>query len=122
MLKLKRAYEAPENVDGFRILVERMWPRGISKEKMKLDLWAKEITPSPEIRKEFCHVPEKFPELICYYQKELDENPKIGEFVQLIREKLAVGGVTLLYGSKAEEQNPAVVLREYLLKKLEEEA
>lgn len=75
MLRIKRAYEVPDKEDGCRILVDRLWPRGMSKEKIKIDLWEKEITPSPEIRKEFNHVPERFSEFEKKYQIELDHNP-----------------------------------------------
>ena len=118
MLKIKRAYEAPSEDDGFRILVDRMWPRGQTKEKAKIDLWEKKITPSPEIRDEFCHIPEKFPAFKEAYGLELDHNPDTPDFLKLLEEHLAKGNVTLVYGAKDEVNNHAVVLRDYMANRL----
>jgi uncharacterized protein YeaO (DUF488 family) len=108
---LKRAYEAPEPQDGFRVLVERLWPRGLKKEAAALDLWLKDVAPSPELRKWFSHDPPKWAEFCRRYWVELAAQP---EAVRLLKEQLHQGRVTLVYGSKDEEHNAAVALKEYL--------
>lgn len=118
MLKIKRAYEIPDEEDGYRILVDRLWPRGMSKEKIKIDLWEKEITPSPEIRKEFDHVPERFPDFKEKYIKELDHNPDTPRFLSLLKDKMKEGNVTLVYGAKDEIRNHAIILRDYMQTRL----
>lgn len=110
-IKLKRIYEEPSKSDGARILVDRIWPRGISKEDAKLDHWIKEIAPSTELRKWFDHKDERFIQFREKYKKELDDHK------ELIKELLALankGRLTLLYGAKNTEHNQAVVLKEYL--------
>ncbi len=111
VIKLKRAYEAPESGDGFRVLVDRLWPRGVSKDSARIDLWLKEIAPSNELRKWFGHEPAKWTEFRKRYSRELDHN---SDAVNQIREYLRQGPVTLVYGAKDEEHNDAVVLKEYL--------
>ncbi len=111
MIKIKRVYDLPASEDGFRILVDRLWPRGLSKEKAKVVLWLKEIAPSHELRKWYVHDPKKWTEFKNRYFKELD--PK-KELVDLIIEKTEQGTVTLLYGSKEEKLNNAVALKEYI--------
>lgn len=118
-LQIKRAYEKTEPSDGKRVLVDRMWPRGIKKEKLPLALWEKEIAPSNELRKEFGHDPEKFPWFEKEYKKELDKNEKIEDFVKQIEEWLKDNNVTLIYGAKDRENNQAVVLKNYLLQRVE---
>lgn len=120
MLKIKRAYEAPDKEDGYRILVDRLWPRGMSKEKIKIDLWEKEITPSPEIRKEFDYVPERFPDFKEKYRTELDHNSGTPGFLSLLKDKLKEGNVTLVYGAKDEVHNHAIILRDYMQTKLKQ--
>ncbi|MFV0399946.1 MAG: DUF488 domain-containing protein [Oscillospiraceae bacterium] len=120
MLKIKRAYEAPSPEDGFRILVDRLWPRGESKEKEQLDLWEKDIAPTNALRKEFGHDPDKFDWFAQEYRKELDSNPATAEFIRLVGEKLQTSDVTLLYGAKDTRHNQAVVLQSYLEEKLRE--
>lgn len=119
MLKIKRAYEPPSPEDGFRILVDRLWPRGLSKEKEEIDLWEKDITPTTEIRKEFGHIPENFPSFQEKYLKELENNSATDTFVHLLKEHLTQGNVTLVYGAKDEVHNHAIILRDYMLKKLQ---
>ena len=113
-IQLKRVYEAPEESDGYRILTDRLWPRGISKEKAALDKWAKDMAPSPELRKWFGHDPEKYEEFRKKYRKELEENPEREDFLNLVKDKLKEGRVTLLFGAKDKEHNQAVVLRDFL--------
>ena len=117
-IKIKRVYEAFSENDGYRILVDRLWPRGIKKEELIFDKWAKEITPSPEIRKFFNHVPENMDEFKMRYNFELDNNAYIRDIVNLIKEKLKIGNVTLLYAAKDEVYNHAVILKEWLEKAL----
>ena len=107
MLRLKRAYEPPNPSDGRRILVDRLWPRGLSKEKAAIDEWMKEIAPSTQLRRWFGHDPEKWPEFQRRYKQELRAR------TDLVREiaKLALHGrVTLVYGARDEAHNDAVVL------------
>ncbi len=110
MIKIKRVYDEPEKDDNFRILVDRLWPRGLSKEKAKVDLWLKDIAPSDELRKWFGHEPEKWAEFKRRYFEELKDKE---EPVDLIVEK-ARSGVTLLYGTKEEKYNNAHALKEYI--------
>jgi len=112
MIKIKRAYEPVEDVDGFRILVDRLWPRGISKEKLKLDLWLKDIAPSTELRKWFAHDPDKWQEFQKKYREELKNKKTILLIIKDLENKN--GTVTLVYGAKDEEHNNAVVLKEKL--------
>ena len=113
-VRIKRVYEAPEESDGFRILTDRLWPRGISKVKAELGVWEKNIAPSPELRKWFNHEPEKYDEFREKYLTELSANEETAHFIDLVQEKLKEGPVTLLFGAKDTEHNQAVVLQEYL--------
>lgn len=113
-LKIKRIYKPTSKEDGYRILVDKLWPRGISKERANLDKWAKEITPSDRLRKEFCHKPEFMKVFRENYLSELDNNEHAIGFVNLIKEKLEEGNVTLLYAAKDEENNHAIILREWI--------
>lgn len=110
-VKLKRVYEAPEKSDGTRILVDRLWPRGLTREKAALDLWLKEIAPSTELRKFFGHDPAKWAEFRTRYKEELKAN---AEAVSQLRDALKTGPATLLYGARDREHNEAVVLLDYL--------
>ncbi|MEO7264476.1 MAG: DUF488 domain-containing protein [Ferruginibacter sp.] len=110
-LKIKRVYEKPAKEDGKRILVDRLWPRGLTKEKAGIDIWLKEIAPSTELRKWFNHDPGKWKEFKKRYQQELKKNK---EQVSLLNEQHKKGEVTLVYGAKDEEHNEALVLQEWL--------
>jgi uncharacterized protein YeaO (DUF488 family) len=110
-IEIKRVYAQPEPRDGTRILVDRLWPRGLSKEKAQVDLWLKEIAPSTELRKWFGHDPEKWVEFQRRYRLELKRN---SEAVSLLKERAAKGPVTILYGAKDEKHNEAVVLKALL--------
>jgi len=112
--RLKRIYEAPSRDDGFRVLVERLWPRGMKKEDARVDLWLKEVSPSPELRRWYAHDVEKWPEFRRRYTAELKANP---EPLALLREHARKGNVTLLYAARDEEHNSAVVLKEVLEKR-----
>ncbi|MCZ9647462.1 DUF488 family protein [Lactobacillus mulieris] len=111
-IKLVRIYNH-EQEKGFRILVDRLWPRGISKVKADLDLWAKEIGPSNNLRKWFNHDPEKFAEFKTKYLAEIKANSETKSFVELVSEKLKKGDVIFLYGAKDPFHNQAVILKEY---------
>lgn len=108
---VKRVYEAPAKADGQRVLVDRLWPRGVSKKDAELTLWLKEIAPSDELRKWFGHEPERWPEFQRRYRAELDAN---GDAVAELRDLLREGKVTLLYGAHDEAHNNAVALAGYL--------
>lgn len=119
MLKIKRIYgHDQDDYQGYRILVDRIWPRGISKANAKLDDWAKEIAPSVELRKWFAHDPEKFADFKIEYQKELDLNPYTKQFIATVKKQLAHSDVILLYGAKDTKHNQAIVLKHYLEQKL----
>ncbi|WP_026815188.1 DUF488 domain-containing protein [Arenibacter certesii] len=108
---IKRIYDAPEERDGYRILVDRIWPRGVSKEDAELDEWAKEIAPSDKLRKWFDHDPDKFMEFDKRYRLELQEKE---EKLNELREKAKENMLTLLYGAKDTEHNQAIVLKKIL--------
>ena len=108
-IKIKRVYEKPDKEDGIRILVDRLWPRGLTKEKASIDLWLKDIAPSTELRKWFGHDPDKWKEFRKRYRHELKENE---EQVSLLKDQMKKGKVTLVYGANDEEHNQAVVLKE----------
>lgn len=111
MIRLKRAHEPATVNDGRRILVERLWPRGVSKEKVNLDLWLKEVAPSAELRTWFGHDPAKWSEFQRRYRAELRRRPQeVAELTKLVRE----GPVTFVYGSRDEKHNAAIVLKDYL--------
>ena len=108
---IKRVYEPHEKGDGSRVLVDRVWPRGIAKKKLSDALWLKDVAPSTELRKWFGHDPERWREFRTRYRAELKKNP---EPVAKLRAIAKRGHVTLLYAAKDEEHNQAVVLAEYL--------
>jgi len=110
-LNIKRVYDATDPADGTRILVDRLWPRGLTKEKAKVDLWLKEIAPSAGLRKWFGHDPAKWTEFKKRYRAELNENTAS---VSTLKDQIKKGTTTLVYGAKDEEHNDAVLLREYL--------
>lgn len=110
-IRLKRVYGPPDDADGKRILVERLWPRGLTKEKAQVDLWMKDIAPSTRLRKWFDHDPAKWAEFQKQYRDELEDNEE-----QVAQLKTAIGKrkATLVYGAKDEEHNAAIVLLEFL--------
>lgn len=114
MIRTKRIYEAPSGDDGYRILVDRLWPRGVSKEKAGLGEWLKEVAPSAELREWYGHDPQKFPEFRKRYEAELAKNPVVNTMLDLAKKHKTL---TLLYAAKT-PLNEAVVLQEYLEKKL----
>lgn len=113
-LQIKRIYEPPLPGDGYRVLVDRLWPRGVSKEKAALGIWLKDIGPSNELRQWFGHQPERFNEFAARYQKELQANPVLDELKQILHDH---NTVTLLYSAHDDAHNQAVVLQKYFEKK-----
>lgn len=111
-VRIKRAYEAPAPEDGERILIDRLWPRGVKKEALQLAEWNKDLAPSGELRKWFNHEPELWPEFRRRYAAELAAQPQAFE---ALRERARQGVVTLVYGAHDETVNNAVAMREYLL-------
>jgi uncharacterized protein YeaO (DUF488 family) len=114
-VQMKRVYEKPNASDGNRILIDRLWPRGLTKEKAKVDVWLKDVAPSTELRRWFGHDPSKWNEFKKRYHGELkDNNVTVGELVKQVKK----GKTTLVYGTKDEEHNDAVVIKEYLEKNI----
>jgi uncharacterized protein YeaO (DUF488 family) len=115
MLKLKRIYDAAEPSDGYRILVDRIWPRGMSKQKAGVDLWLKEIAPSNALRKWFAHDPERWMEFQRRYRDELRKQTALTKEVKHLEKKHRT--ITLVYSARDEQHNQAVALRSYLKKR-----
>jgi len=110
MLRIKRVYDKPAKDDGWRVLVDRLWPRGMKKEAAKIDLWMKDIAPSDALRKSFCHDVKKWPGFQTKYRAELlKRKDLLAELKKIEKEH---GTLTLLFGAKDEEHNQAVVLAE----------
>lgn len=114
MLKIRRIYDSKSEDDGFRILVDRLWSRGMSKEKAKVDLWLKDIAPSNELRKSYAHEEARWDEFKQKYEEELAQK---GDLVDLILQKSRQGNVTLLYGARNRSLNNAIALHEYIIEK-----
>lgn len=110
-LKLKRIYDDPASTDGFRVLVDRLWPRGVSKEDAQLDLWLGDIAPSPGLRKWFNHDPSRWDEFIERYHAELDERPEV---ITELFQKATTSPITLLFAAKDVRHNHALALKMYL--------
>jgi uncharacterized protein YeaO (DUF488 family) len=110
-VRLKRAYDGPTKSDGSRVLVDRVWPRGVRKDALKVDQWLKGMTPSTELRQWFGHDPAKWDEFKKRYFRELDSR---AQDVRLLREKMQDGPLTLVFAAKNEQFNDAVALKEYL--------
>ena len=111
MIQLKRVYEEPSPQDGLRILVDRLWPRGLTKARAAVDLWLKDVAPSTELRKWFGHDPDKWKQFQVRYRKELRENK---DALELLKERSKKRTVTLVYGARDEEHNEALVLKKIL--------
>jgi uncharacterized protein YeaO (DUF488 family) len=113
-IRTKRIYDEPGPADGFRVLVDRLWPRGVSRERASIDLWLKEVAPSSDLRTWFGHRPERFADFAARYAAELDGNPAVDQLRQLVASNPTV---TLLYAAKDEAANQAIVLAEYLARR-----
>src|SRR5438132_10972258 len=105
----KRIYDPPERDDGYRVLIDHVWPRGVSRERARLDEWARELAPSDELRKWFDHVPERFGEFRSRYREELALH---GEDIEELRRRARKGPVTIVYAARDQEHNNGVVLAE----------
>ena len=112
-IQIKRIYDDADNNDGTRILVDRVWPRGVTKENAHLDEWMKEIAPTTELRKWFGHKEERFKDFSIKYAAELENNR---ELIEELRSKANKNRLTLLYGAKDDTHNQAIVLKKFLLK------
>jgi uncharacterized protein YeaO (DUF488 family) len=111
MIKIKRAYEPPARGDGYRVLIDRLWPRGVRKRALSLDAWTKEVAPSHALRRWFAHDPRRWREFAARYRRELQASTARATLKDLAR-RAATGTVTLVYGARDEEHNDAVVLRD----------
>ena len=112
-IKIKRVYEQPDRKDGERILVDRLWPRGLTKEKGHVDLWIKEIAPSTDLRKWFGHDPKKWKNFRRRYETEIRHKE---DLIKVLKQKAREGTITLIYGARDEKHNEALVLRQFLEK------
>ena len=110
-IKIKRVYEQPEKMDGERILVDRLWPRGLTKEKADVDLWLKEIAPSTELRRWFAHDPKKWKTFRRRYETEIRHND---DLIKILKQRARERTVTLIYGARDEKHNEALVLKQFL--------
>ncbi len=119
IIKIKRIYDVPSEDDGKRILIDRLWPRGISKEKAQIDIWLKDAAPSTELRKWYGHSPEKHEEFSNLYEKELSTSPVCINAVKLLKKIAEKENLTLLYAAKDEVHNHAIVLLNWILNKVE---
>lgn len=113
-IQIKRVYEQPADSDGSRILVDRLWPRGLTKEKANVDLWLKDIAPSTELRKWFGHDPDKWKRFRGRYETELRHNK---DLIEVLRKRAREATITLLYGARDEKHNEALVLKQFLDRK-----
>jgi uncharacterized protein YeaO (DUF488 family) len=110
-VKTKRIYDPVDPADGYRVLIDHVWPRGVSRERAKLDEWARELAPSGELRKWFDHVPERFEEFRARYRRELSSHP---ELIQALRDRAANSRLTIVYAARDQQHNNAIVLAELL--------
>ncbi len=110
-IKIKRVYEEPAKDDGNRILVDRLWPRGLTKEKASVDLWLKEIAPSTELRNWFGHDPERWDRFRGLYETEIRHKD---DLIEMLKGKASQGTITLIYAARDEKHNEALVLKQYL--------
>ncbi|WP_189361934.1 DUF488 domain-containing protein [Thermogemmatispora tikiterensis] len=114
LIRLKRVYEEAMESDGTRVLVERLWPRGLSRERARIDLWLKDVAPSDELRRWFAHDPQKFPEFRRRYEQELRDQETARAALAHLLELARRGPLTLVYSARDSEHNNAVVLRDLL--------
>jgi uncharacterized protein YeaO (DUF488 family) len=111
MIRLKRVYERASRADGTRILVDRLWPRGVTREQAAVALWLRDLAPSPELRKWFGHAPARWKEFQARYRKELQQKKDV---IELLRQKSRARTVTLVYAARDEQHNGALVLKRIL--------
>ena len=115
---IKRVYEQAADEDGIRILVDRLWPRGVSKERAALSGWLKDVAPSPDLRRWWHHDPDRFEDFARRYRTELDDNPALEDLLSIVREH---DRTTLVYAAKNPAVNHALILRDYIRQALEKE-
>lgn len=115
MLKIKRIYDPDTPEDGFRVLIDRLWPRGIRKDNCKIDVWMKDIAPSADLRRWFNHDAEKWEKFSADYTSELKSNPLLTELLKYVQN---YDDVTLLYAARTKQHNHAIILQEILEKEL----
>ena len=115
---IKRVYEQAADEDGIRILVDRLWPRGVSKERAALSGWLKDVAPSPDLRRWWHHDPDRFEDFARRYRTELDDNPALGDLLSIVREH---DRTTLVYAAKDPAVNHALILRDYIRQALEKD-
>jgi len=115
-IRIKRAYEQPTSDDGARVLVDRLWPRGLTKEKAQIDLWLKEVGPTTELRKWFGHDPDKWERFRGRYETEIKHN---GELLEILKRKANEGTLTLIYAARDAKHNEALVLKRFLERAIE---
>ena len=113
-IKIKRVYERPVKDDGVRVLVDRLWPRGLTKAKARVDLWLKEVAPSTELRKWFGHDPDKWKSFRSRYETEIRRKE---DLIKVLKQKARAGTITLLYAARDEKHNEALVLKQFLEKR-----
>lgn len=118
-LKAVRVYDLSEDDEGYRILIDRLWPRGIRKDTLRLDLWVKDLAPSKDLRKWFNHIDERFDRFEEAYREELARNPAAEEFIGRVAETLKSRDILFLYAAKDKEHNNAVVLMKWVKELLE---
>jgi len=117
LVRIKRAYEEPAPDDGYRVLVDRLWPRGLKRDGLRLDAWLKDLAPSPELRRWFGHDPTRWQEFRRRYEVELSR-PEARTLLDELAERARLGPVTLIYAARDEQHNGAVVLRDLLEERL----
>lgn len=120
-LRVKRVYDPPAKDDGWRVLVDRLWPRGLSKSDAALDEWARDIAPSPQVRKAFDHQAERFDDFVRDYRKELDGSAGAAEYMKSWLARLENSNLTLLFSARDPKLNQAQVLCDWLCEKMEEQ-
>ena len=117
-VSIRRAYDLPGDHDGYRVLVDRVWPRGVSKDQLRIDEWMREVAPSSELRRWYGHRPERWEEFRQRYIRELAEGPQHEAFEALL-ERARSGPVTLVFGARDAEHSQAAVLRDLLIERLQ---
>lgn len=118
-LQIRRIYEPVGSQDGLRVLVDQLWPRGMTRESAHIDRWEKELAPSPALRKSFCHQSDAFPDFRREYYWELDAGTAASQFAEVCSSALRTGNVTLVYAARGTEETNAAVLRDWLAERME---
>ena len=117
MIKVKRVYETPSPADGYRVLVDRLWPRGLTKQAAALDAWLRDLAPSDDLRRSVHHAPARWPEFVRRYREEL-RSSRAQELMEELARRTATGAVTLLFAARDQDRNNAVALRDAVMRRL----